>query len=281
MSARSHFLFIIIVFTIMLLCPVPGICQENESTGPKADPALKQEQPRKALHEEPGQLLDGIFSRKEFWWKHKKPTLANPFMERLAKGIRDFIEWLQNILKKLFPPRHGSPPRANPSLLKWIANFFIIALIAGALYFLYPVVKSLVKTIKEYQAGKGAVLTTRSLEKLLVEDPEVLPQWETLRTKGNDALGRNELRKGIRLFYLALLSYLNDRNVLKYGPGITNTEYLKQIPGNVPMHGDFRSITLTFDRVWYGRAVPESRDVRGYVAICTRILEGAAIEKAH
>lgn len=59
----------------------------------------------------------------------------------------------------------------------------------------------------------------------------------------------------VRLHFLALLKQLNDQQLIQWKKDRTNRFYLNQMREQAT-YADFRELTLTFERVWYGNYHP-------------------------
>ena len=56
----------------------------------------------------------------------------------------------------------------------------------------------------------------------------------------------------VRLYYLAMLKELSVRGHIRWKRDKTNGAYLRELAGS-PMFGTVQSVTLAFERVWYGK----------------------------
>lgn len=68
------------------------------------------------------------------------------------------------------------------------------------------------------------------------------------------AMSSGDYRAAIRYLYLASLLLLDERDVIRFSPSLTNTEHLCQITGQPQVRSLLEHIVGIFDRVWYGFA---------------------------
>ncbi|MFK7970490.1 MAG: DUF4129 domain-containing protein [Bacteroidia bacterium] len=96
-------------------------------------------------------------------------------------------------------------------------------------------------------------LFKRQAQQIAVHDEELA---EDLRELNFDQLldqasGKGDFRRGVRLLYLETLKMLTEKNTIRYAKHKTNYEYLLAMR-NHPLYEDFELLTLRFDYVWYG-----------------------------
>ncbi len=71
--------------------------------------------------------------------------------------------------------------------------------------------------------------------------------------QANEFYRAGDYRRAIRYLYLSLLLYLDKAGLLTYDAGKTDGEYLDEIYGNMKDEAErFASLTLFFERKWYG-----------------------------
>jgi hypothetical protein len=63
----------------------------------------------------------------------------------------------------------------------------------------------------------------------------------------------------VRLHFLALLKQLNEQDFIQWKKERTNRYYLNEMRDR-PDYPDFRALTLTFERVWYGNYQPDAAE---------------------
>ena len=65
------------------------------------------------------------------------------------------------------------------------------------------------------------------------------------------AVAQGQLRKAVRLHYLATLKKLSDHRLINWQAGKANRDYLQELTDG-DLQAEFRALTRLFDYVWYG-----------------------------
>ena len=82
------------------------------------------------------------------------------------------------------------------------------------------------------------------------------------------AIESGDYRMAIRLYYLNILKSYSLKEAIDWKKDKTNTEYLNEIKrAALPSYPEFRTVTLVFERVWYGDTAINADD---YTAIQPR-----------
>lgn len=81
-----------------------------------------------------------------------------------------------------------------------------------------------------------------------------------------NALAAREYRLAIRFLYLKNLKQLNERELVFPSPEKTNLQYRAELE-NAGLAGLFGSNTLIYETVWYGEAMPDSRQYQQYAPL--------------
>lgn len=74
-----------------------------------------------------------------------------------------------------------------------------------------------------------------------------------------ESLTNKNYRVAIRLYYLMIIKELSARNMIRWKLDKTNRDYLSEMSSHQTFP-DFRNITRTFDKVWYGEFALEQKD---------------------
>jgi hypothetical protein len=127
---------------------------------------------------------------------------------------------------------------------------FIIALVAGLLYFLI---------------GQGLFLQNKAVAAqktdFNIADIENNLHETDLERFLRQALANTDYRAAIRLYYLSILKAYSLSEIIAWKKDKTNNEYLTEVRrSESPTYRDFREATLTFERVWYGEMRIEAVD---------------------
>ena len=105
---------------------------------------------------------------------------------------------------------------------------------------------------------------------------------EAAKTKAYDWLQRGNHRQAIRYLYLSLLLYLDGVGFLTYDAGKTNGEYQDEIHGSMRDEAQrFASLTLFFERKWYGMEKSSAGDFKQYEEAFTRLTGALANGESH
>jgi hypothetical protein len=92
-----------------------------------------------------------------------------------------------------------------------------------------------------------------------------------------DALAtRGRFRDAIRGAYLSVLAALHKARAIDYDRSRTNGEYVRSITSPEDARVLFRSLTRTFDEVWYGAATPDATAYASFTAQGDALLARAA-----
>ncbi len=71
-----------------------------------------------------------------------------------------------------------------------------------------------------------------------------------------EALAKGDYRMAVRVYYLEILKQLSLKGTIKWKRDKTNSEYLNEMRPQSDFK-DFRKLTRTFERVWYGNKLIE------------------------
>ena len=168
----------------------------------------------------------------------------------------DFTEWPEEEKEeKEKEPKERDTSSDGKNLLA-IANLFKYLIIGLGLALLVFIIVKLLGAeslfVRKDQKIKG--------EKILYELDEIeenLMEAE-LQTPIQKAIEDGNYALAIRLYYLAILREMTEKELLKWKKEKTNFEYLREL-GSHPLRGEFKEVTRIFERVWY-REEPLSRN---------------------
>jgi len=183
--------------------------------------------------------LDEILDTEEF--KPVKPT--PPLEEKLVKRFFDHLPegaWIR-------------------TALEWLLYFFLgiaILLIAISIAGRLRKMPSFVST-RESPANFQSRVSPQAMES---------KAYEYFRT--------GDHRQAIRHLYLSILLYLDGAGLLTYEQGKTDGEYIAEAQSNMSdKAGSFASLTLLFEREWYGMEESGERDFKQCEDIFVRLVE--------
>ncbi len=99
--------------------------------------------------------------------------------------------------------------------------------------------------------GDKAITTPLTIRESDPEEHIDESDLEKLRTR---ALQQKEFRLALRLYYLMLLKELSLHGFINWKKDKTNYEYIRELSGK-SFQSEFRSVTLAFERSWYGNGL--------------------------
>jgi len=109
-------------------------------------------------------------------------------------------------------------------------------------------------------SATGVEAAESETRQVLEESPDAL--WR----QAEGLAGEERFREAVRLLYLAVLSLLHRRQLIRFEPTRTNGEYVRQVrlseQAPAELHGPFLELTGLFEAKWYGERVCESADYR-------------------
>lgn len=136
----------------------------------------------------------------------------------------------------------GTP---NPIVVS-IMKFVLIAMGVGIIVFL------LYKLIGQVNTPKNSRIKKGRLSEISLEEIEENIVEADLADFIQQAIEEEKYNLAIRLYYLLIIKELNANNLIQWKKDKTNRSYLKEL-SNTPFYENFKSVTQTFERIWYGR----------------------------
>ena len=150
-----------------------------------------------------------------------------------------FLKWLGNFLRELFSFGNKT---SNASWFVIIVRILLFAIVG---YVIYLIVASLL--------GKDSLwLFRRSQKKVSVDDiiEQDITQMD-FRQLIENTKKDGDYRLAVRYYYLWLLKTLTYREIIKWHPDKTNTDYLYEIKDST-LRKDFEYLSYVYDYSWYG-----------------------------
>jgi hypothetical protein len=212
----------ILFFGILALLSLEVQAEQKETSFNRTDTLLKSpvHRPMKAKE------LEKYRADKEFQYIDKAPRDPN-LWERIKAWL---YKWISKILAFT----------GNTKLWNYIIYFLFGAVI---LYLIAKLVGIEVKDIFRPGAAAGAVPFT-----ILEENIHEMNFAELIR----QAEKEGQLRAAIRYHYLWTLKQLTDRSLVKWEPGKTNEDYLKELRSEGNLYAPFADLNYFFVYAWYG-----------------------------
>jgi hypothetical protein len=173
--------------------------------------------------------LEDILSQEEYQaYYREKNTL-------LQQWFDSFLEWLEEILKSLFPD--VEVPDVNP---EWVFDAIIII---GLLFFLFLVYKLFRSFIREKKSRSRSVGTR---EELSLSSQAHLESADSYFNQGDYV-------KAVRHVFLALLTHLDQKKWIVARSWKTNWEYYEELGRHQDEIADqFSRLAGRFDEAFYG-----------------------------
>lgn len=187
--------------------------------------------------------LAEILQRPEYARKSKQESA-------LTRLLDQFLKWLQNLFPK---PKPISPGSAG--LFSKIAQVFVIVLALVVLAFVARLF--LPRFLRTRRSKKRAKEKPRIV---LGERLEPNQSAIDLLSEAEALARRGELRAAIRKAYIALLVELGERKIISLAQYKTNRDYLRAVRDVVPLYGNVKQLTDSFERHWYGLAQATETD---------------------
>ncbi|MBX7223632.1 MAG: DUF4129 domain-containing protein [Blastocatellia bacterium] len=100
---------------------------------------------------------------------------------------------------------------------------------------------------------------------ILGEDVEEIKSADELLSDGLECARKGEFRQAIRKVYIALLFEMDQREVIRIEPGLTNREYLNAVRRQTRLYPPMSDMTNRFDEVWYGQMTSSQDDYQQFL----------------
>jgi hypothetical protein len=227
--------------------------------------------------------IGNVLSQRKYAWRmprerapkaKSEPGLFARFFadlgETIKKGMIRAIEWLGDMLRRIFQPRW----RLNPSTpgygwmvsLQLLLYVLLAAAVGACLYLIYRHWRS--------RHGAGPLILSQPIQPApdLTHEhvaPDELPEDGWVRM-GRELMAQGEFRLALRAWYLASLAHLANRRLITLAQFKSNLEYERELRRRA--HSLPQLLTLfdenlgVLERVWYGRHPADAEDVRRFVA---------------
>ena len=175
--------------------------------------------------------LKEILDREEFNVQEPKASFWSRQIQRLISYLPAVPRWLGAILEWLFYPA---------------------ALIVILLVFIHIVKRF--RRLHSFKRDYGVAL-----------EPQSRADPESVKREAYEWSQKGDYRQAIRCLFLSLLLYLDKMGLLTYDQGKTNGQYLSEVhKGMANEAKTFASLTLLFERKWYGMEGSSEQDFHQY-----------------
>jgi len=178
------------------------------------------ERERRDMSERARAALEEILSTEEFKHQDYQPPWWLRLTERLLDHLPGGTGWMGTVLEWLF------------YLIAALVTISVFAFIA----------KRFRKLPSFTTAGPQVAI-----------EPQLHMDPGAARERAYECSQKGDYRQAIRYLYLSLLFYLDKAGLLTYHAGKTNGEILSEVYGSTDNEAElFASLTLSFERKWYG-----------------------------
>lgn len=224
------------------------------------------------------EALDDTLQQRKYLWRYPPEAFPDGFSENSWLGdifysledslnaFRDWwrsvIEWLEDLFQRDDPPEQAQEFNRSEGSGDWL-RYLIIALIAITLAILVVV---LIRAYRQRQRVETTELEALDAqpEVLDLEDEDLRPEAaasDRWREMGREQLASGNYRLALRAFFLAQLSRLGERNLLRLAKHKTNRDYRMELERRQKRYPKlavhFREDARAFEAVWYGNAMAD------------------------
>jgi hypothetical protein len=181
--------------------------------------------------------------------------------------------WFDRLLRRLFKRQRSAPkvPATVPGLGgAFFKALTTVVLALGAALLILQIILWLVRRRREDDDTLRAPLGEDGAAREALPDPTTRTAAEWL-ADADGLAAAGDLRRAVRALYLALLSALCRRRLLRYDPARTNGEYVRSFRGPPEDRAVFRHVTLLSDAAIYGDFAPGADDYQQARALAIRL----------
>jgi hypothetical protein len=284
------------VMLAMLLSMCPGVGQRDGGLRAAVETTATVS-PAEVDH-----ALDEALRSRDFRWNLQplpQPELADAadglvkrfvkqgfeLITQVARDIEDalkrFSEWIEGLFKnkKDKPkkePERKSEPTDYSSLIRGTLYLLLGVCLVALVWILWTSWKRRPPAARVLTPLAAAALEPDLNDEKL--EASRLPSHEWLDL-ARQQLARGEWRLALRALYLGTLANLGSRGLVSLARAKTNLDYERELArraaGRTDVVASFRERRLSFECVWYGRALAEEPQVRAWLAELEREEGGA------
>jgi hypothetical protein len=194
----------------------------------------------------------------------------------VADALRDFRDWLGDLLDKLFPRK----TRGENSGLSWmLSSQFLLGVLLAAVVAILIIVLMRWKRSR-LQITRAEALPAQPVPDLTDENlgADHLPEDGWVRL-GRELLAKGEYRLALRAFYLSSLALLAERRLITLARFKSNRDYERELRRRAHQLPDllqvFSGNVSVFEQAWYGRMDLDADLVRRFAESVQRMRAGA------
>ena len=137
----------------------------------------------------------------------------------------------------------------NPSIFNWVPSLGLGKVFMW-LVILALVVLIAILIVRQYSKPKNVKIDPKKQVFGLFKEAEELSKSQ-LESALSEALKAKDYRLAVRIYYLMIIQALSSKKLIRWKMDKTNGDYVRELRGKEHFQ-DFKDLTLTFDRIWYG-----------------------------
>lgn len=245
-----HKLILICIYALCFQCLLAKDLSSDSSSVATISQAPHPALPgAERLNQLPGLLRKVPSDTAERVVKSAPPNFQNKYIEdsdfdyKTENKPNSFWLSLKKNLNKLVRKLLGYAPNVKPNYTDILIKTLSGLVLAVAVFF----------GVRIYMRHKGKWLFNNKNEELPlnVHNSEKLIQSANFVALIADAEKEKNTRLSIRLYYLWLLKSLKDKEVIRWLPDKTNSEYICEI-GDPKLRNQFSQLSYLYEYVWYG-----------------------------
>ncbi len=183
------------------------------------------------------------------------------------KGSKTFLSRLMEKLTELLKKLLGLNSFKNVSnISSWVIRIIAVLIVLVALYFIIRLIMSRKRSWVFGKKNDSMPIDINNVEQLIAnaDFEELIAELEK----------QGDIRQSIRLYYLWLLKDLKDKQIIKWLPEKTNTDYLSELNDEL-LRKQFSYLSYLFNYIWYGEfSIADSDYVEARKAFLTFLKGG-------
>jgi hypothetical protein len=218
------------------------------------DDALRSTGPAPA---DPASLsaLDSVLRDSRF---HPSENPVQQFFDWLGGQIDRFLGWIGDLLRNLVP---GGPSASLPAYV--FALVFLVVVVGAALL--------IARAVIHRASSEAPAVDERAEPRTSVAARDRLDRY----------LAGGDYRLALRYLLLTTLLELQERDVLRLRPGLTNREYLRDLERDLSTNRavaqPMAELIEVFDRTWYGHLPIDEREYARCVELSREAMQAATL----
>lgn len=166
-------------------------------------------------------------------FEYHEDRADKPFLTRLKESIK-------RLFKKLFA---FAPGEKTDNVLTLIFRFMAILVVLFAIYFIVRMIMN--------KQGTWVFAKKSQQVSIDINDAEAMLKAADFPSMITEAERNADFRVCVRLYYLWLLRFMKDREIIVWEPEKTNAEYLSELR-NEDQKKNFSYLSYLYEYVWYG-----------------------------